>query len=187
MNETELWLWLAGGLGACVNWTGLLEQYGSVEAIWEERLYLLKEKHITARQSDRLLSFSLQDAQRRRELHESRDIRILTWADPDYPAQLRSISTPPAVLYVRGDVRCLQNQLLIGVVGTRHPSAYGLEATRQICDGLAEGGAVLVSGLAEGLDSEATRPHCGTTPTPLRCLAPILTLSFPPATVRCRS
>lgn len=155
MNETELWLWLANGLGACVNWTGLLEQYGSVEAIWEERLYLLKEKHITARQSDRLLSFSLQDAQRRRELHESRDIRILTWADPDYPAQLRSISTPPAVLYVRGDVRCLQNQLLIGVVGTRHPSAYGLEATRQICDGLAEGGAVLVSGLAEGLDSEA--------------------------------
>ena len=28
MNETELWLWLANGLGACVNWTGLLEQYG---------------------------------------------------------------------------------------------------------------------------------------------------------------
>lgn len=155
MDRTELWLWLANGLGPCVSWNELWARYGSVQAIWEDRLYLLREKLITARQSDRLLSFPLEDAQRRRELHERKEIRILTWDGDDYPAQLRATDSPPPVLFAKGDVRCLQNELLIGVVGTRHPSAYGLEATRQICEGLAAGGAVLVSGLAEGLDSEA--------------------------------
>lgn len=179
MNETELWLWLANGLGPCVDWRGLWEYYGSVQAIWEDRLYLLREKRITARQSDRLLSFSADDAMRRRELHESRDIRILTWGEDDYPAQLRAIASPPPVLYVRGDVRCLQNTLLIGVVGTRHPSAYGVEATRSICDGLAEGGAVLVSGLAEGLDSEAHKAALRHDKTTVAVLGTDLERCFP--------
>ncbi len=155
MNDTELWLWLTNGLGPCVDWRDLWEYYGSVRSIWEDRLCLLRDKRITARQSDRLLSFSLAEAEARRKLHEEKGIRILTWDDPDYPAQLRAVDSAPPVLFAKGDVRCLQNQLLVGVVGTRHPSAYGLEATRQICEGLAAGGAILVSGLAEGLDSEA--------------------------------
>ena len=155
MNTTEQWLWLANGLGPCVSWLHLWEQYGSVEAIWEDRLYLLRRGLITARQSDRLLSTGAETITRRRQLHEEAGIRIVPWDDADYPEPLRTIASPPPVLYAQGDLRCLQDRLLLGVVGTRRPSAYGLEATRQIGDGLAAAGAVIVSGLADGLDSEA--------------------------------
>lgn len=155
MDTTQLWLWLANGLGPCVNWRPLWEAYGDIRAIWDDRLYLLRRRLLGARQSDRLLDTGLEAAARRLELHKEKDIRVLTWEDDDYPDQLRDTTCPPPVLYAQGDVRLLQNQLLLGVVGARHPSAYGLEATRMLCDGLAAGGAVLVSGLAEGLDSEA--------------------------------
>ncbi len=154
-DELILWLWLANGLGPAVNWLPLWERYGDIHAIWQERHFLLSQQLVSARQSERLLGTSLDQMARRAQLHRQKDIRILTWDDDDYPAQLRATDRPPVVLYAKGDVKCLQNRLLIGIVGARHPSAYGVEVTRLIGDGLAAVGAVLVSGLAEGLDSEA--------------------------------
>ncbi len=155
MDNTQLWLWLSQGLGPCVDWHGLWEQYGDIRAIWEDRLYLLQRGLLTVRQSDRLLTTKISEMQQRLEQHRQKNIQILTWEQESYPAQLRAIDSPPPVLYVKGNPACLQNLLMLGVVGTRHPSAYGVEATHAICKGLAAAGAVIVSGLAEGLDSEA--------------------------------
>lgn len=155
MEHLELWLWLANGLGPGAAWLPLWERYGNIEEIYADRLCLLREKLITARQSDRLLSAHPEDFAARRRQHEEKGIRLLSWEADAYPAQLRATAAPPVLLYAQGDISCLQNQLLLGMVGTRHPSAYGVEATRVLSDGLTEAGAVLVSGLAEGLDSEA--------------------------------
>lgn len=80
---------------------------------------------------------------------------ILTPDQPDYPPLLQEIYAKPAVLYVKGDVACLQNSLCIAVVGPRKPTVYGEKVTEQLAGDLASSGAVIVSGLAKGIDSIA--------------------------------
>jgi DNA processing protein len=71
-----------------------------------------------------------------------------------YPDMLREIASPPEWLYVRG---VLPKHSMVAVVGTRKCSDYGLKATYQISSGLAKAGAVIVSGLALGIDAMAHR------------------------------
>lgn len=79
-----------------------------------------------------------------------------------YPRLLLETASPPPVLYYRGQVVISENQgivPLIGMVGTRHPSEYGKRWTRNISTALAKSGFTVVSGMAEGIDTEA---HLGT-------------------------
>ncbi|UBF29709.1 DNA-processing protein DprA [Kovacikia minuta CCNUW1] len=80
-----------------------------------------------------------------------------TPADPDYPQLLLEIPDPPALLYFRGQVKLQENQGLlpmVAIVGTRSPSEYGRRWTRRITTTLAQNGFTVVSGLAEGIDTE---------------------------------
>lgn len=75
-----------------------------------------------------------------------------------YPRLLLETASPPPVLYYRGEVQLEENQgikPLVGIVGTRHPSDYGRRWTRKISAALARNGFTIVSGLAEGIDTEA--------------------------------
>ncbi len=75
-----------------------------------------------------------------------------------YPRLLLETASPPPVLYYRGKVDVPENQglkPLIGIVGTRHPSEYGKRWTRKISTALAKNGFTVVSGMAEGIDTEA--------------------------------
>lgn len=75
-----------------------------------------------------------------------------------YPRLLLETASPPPVLYYRGKVDIQENQgstPLIGIVGTRHPSEYGKRWTRKISTALAKNGFTVVSGMAEGIDTEA--------------------------------
>ncbi len=83
-------------------------------------------------------------------------IRILTWAEEAYPARLRAIADPPMVLYVRGLLPDFAGNAVIGVVGTRKASVYGLRTARRMGSELAGCGGLVVSGMAEGIDTEAT-------------------------------
>lgn len=82
-------------------------------------------------------------------------VRILTPADGDFPACLREIDEPPAVLYCRGKLPDMDKRLTVGIIGTRRPDAYGEQVTYKLSFELAAAGAVIVSGLAEGLDGLA--------------------------------
>ena len=73
--------------------------------------------------------------------------------DKQYPAQLREISQPPKVLYVRGHIP--KNRPMIGIVGTRRCTPYGYRVTEHIVKGLVRAGVVIVSGMAIGIDSAA--------------------------------
>lgn len=83
------------------------------------------------------------------------DIRIITLDDPEYPELLKNIYSPPIVLFVRGSLTCLENELSIAVVGPRTPSEYAVRVARMLCSNLARLGTVLVSGLAVGIDTAA--------------------------------
>lgn len=85
-------------------------------------------------------------------------IGIVTLGDSEYPSALSMIYDPPAVLYVKGslpDAATLAGT--VAIVGTRKPSSAGLSFTYRLAADLCRAGAVVVSGLALGIDSEAHR------------------------------
>ncbi len=84
-------------------------------------------------------------------------LRIMTIQDGDYPERLRQIADPPAVLYIRGRVFHFDEEAAIGVVGARIPSEYGKWCASRFGLELARGGALVVSGIAEGLDTLAVQ------------------------------
>ena len=88
------------------------------------------------------------------EQAEKKGVRLVTWADPEYPALLKQIADPPLVLYVAGAAEAL-NQPAVAVIGTRRPTVYGRETARFFGYRLAAAGYVVVSGLALGIDTEA--------------------------------
>ncbi|MBD3883124.1 DNA-protecting protein DprA [Phormidium tenue FACHB-886] len=90
--------------------------------------------------------------------HERENPYFWTPADADYPHLLLEMPDPPAVLYYQGEVNLLENQGIISaiaIVGTRSPSDYGRRWTRKLSAALAQAGFLVVSGLANGIDTEA--------------------------------
>ncbi|MFN7516141.1 MAG: DNA-processing protein DprA [Dolichospermum sp.] len=90
--------------------------------------------------------------------HQQINPHFWTPADPEYPQLLREIPTPPPLLYYRGEIDLQENsgqKPLVGIVGTRQPTEYGLKWTRQISTALAKNGFTVVSGMAEGIDTES--------------------------------
>lgn len=84
-------------------------------------------------------------------------VQIMTIQDSDYPERLRQIDDPPVVLYILGHRIRFDEEAAMGIVGTRTPSAYGQEVAPQLGLELARCGALLVSGIAQGIDSLALR------------------------------
>lgn len=75
----------------------------------------------------------------------------LPFDDERYPAWLRQIVDPPIVLWVKGQLPDLTIPA-VAIVGSRHATPTGLSLGRQLGEGLAEAGLLVVSGLARGVD-----------------------------------
>jgi DNA processing protein len=80
--------------------------------------------------------------------------RLLVPDDPAFPAALREIPDPPALLFVSGDLALL-GQPAVAIVGSRDHSAYGAAVARSVSQRAARAGIVVVSGMARGLDAAA--------------------------------
>ncbi|MEA5503743.1 DNA-processing protein DprA [Halotia wernerae UHCC 0503] len=90
--------------------------------------------------------------------HQQENPNFWTPADADYPRLLLETPSPAPILYYRGEVDLQENfgqKPLVGIVGTRQPSDYGIRWTRQISTALAKNGFTVVSGMAEGIDTES--------------------------------
>jgi DNA processing protein len=90
------------------------------------------------------------------DLIEKHQVRVLTLEDKDYPENLKNISDPPPVLYVKGRLVKEDNQA-IAIVGSRRASFYGIACAEKFSSGLAELGITVVSGMARGIDSISHR------------------------------
>jgi len=82
------------------------------------------------------------------------DAWLLTFWDADYPALLKAIPDPPALLYGRGRRHFGE---ALAVVGARLPSPTGLMAAENLSRTIAAQGVQIVSGLARGIDAAAHR------------------------------
>lgn len=86
---------------------------------------------------------------------ERLNVGILSPADECFPARLKIISNPPSLLYYKGKLKNINNECTIGMVGTRAMSDYGRDVTYAFASSFAKSGAVVVSGLASGVDATA--------------------------------
>jgi DNA processing protein len=83
------------------------------------------------------------------------DLTVVTLDDPEYPERLRRVDMPPPLLFVRGSLAALTAPASVAVVGTRRPTDKGRLIAAWIGSALARAGAVVVSGLAVGIDGAA--------------------------------
>ncbi len=153
------WIWLAtrAGLGDRGRMT-LLQHFADAEEIYfaDEAAYVrletLSPAAIASLQDKKLTGAEQIIAACRRE-----NIQILTWQDAAYPKRLQNIADPPVVLYYKGQLPQVDDLPLVGVVGTRKASAYGMTAAKRLGYQIAACGVVLVSGAASGVDGMAMR------------------------------
>ena len=118
------------------------ESYRHVEGITAAAVASLKDKDLSPAQA-------VLDACHREKLH------ILTIRDAAYPSKLKNIAAPPVLLYYKGQLPDFDAQPVIGVVGTRKASAYGLQTAKRMGYQIAQCGGIVVSGMAYGIDAMA--------------------------------
>ena len=159
MAALKYWVWLATlpGLGTRTR-LQLLEHFDSPEDIYyADEGELLLTPVITKAQAALLADKSLERTEQ--VLADcARDGQfILTMGDSLYPNRLRTIFDPPILLYGKGALPVFDDEVAVTVVGTRSCTPYGVRAASQLGYELSKQGALLVSGMARGIDGEALK------------------------------
>ena len=155
----KYWVWLAElpGLRGPER-LALLRHFGSPEDIFfADREELLLAEGLPPAQAELALNHDLSAADRILADCQRLGQRILTVQDAEYPQRLRNIFDPPLVLYARGRMPAIDEEAAIAVVGTRKCTPYGVACAERLGQELAASGAVVVTGLARGVDSAAAR------------------------------
>lgn len=102
-----------------------------------------------------LLDKRLDAARKILEDCDKHNISIISHYSDKYPKRLKQIDFPPVLLYVKGTLPPIDDMLAIAVVGARRSSLYGNACAAEIAQQLARAGAVVVSGMARGIDTAA--------------------------------
>ena len=159
MATLKYWLWLSTRKGLRPeHMDRLLEHFGTPEAAYfaDPAEYGLLEG-LPQAAGETLLDKDLAGAEAILADCDRLGVRILTIGDADYPDRLKNIYDPPVVLYVKGRLPAFDEELAVTVVGSRKPSEYGRRMAARLGLELAQGGALVISGIAQGLDTEALK------------------------------
>lgn len=155
----KYWVWLAElpGLKSPAR-LALLRHFGSPEDLFfADREELLLAENVPPAQAELALNRDLSAADRILADCQRLGQRILTIQDAEYPQRLRNIFDPPLVLYAKGRMPAIDEEAAIAAVGTRKCTPYGIASAERLGQELAACGAVVVTGLARGVDSAAAR------------------------------
>lgn len=159
MSNLKHWIWLTQRKGlAGQNAIRVLEHFGTPELV-----------HAADEEAYRLVG-GLSDGAIRSLMNKSLDladeilgdcdrlgIQLLTLQDATYPERLKAIHQPPMVLYWKGRQIAFDEELAIAMVGTRKATPYGVRAASKLSAELTRRGALIVTGMAEGIDASAVR------------------------------
>ena len=151
------WVWLSTIGLSITSEHILLDRYEDPERIYEASEDDLRELLPPGEAAAVLSRRSLGYADKVLEDCAKLQVQILTIRDALYPNRLRNIDSPPIVLYVRGTMPVIDDEVAITVVGTRKPSDTGAQIAETLAYDLAQGGALIISGMAEGIDGAAHR------------------------------
>jgi len=137
------------GIGE-VSLRALLARHGTAEAALDAPAAELGEQAAAERGSPRVRGRVARSLEVLRRI----DAVVIREGDAAYPASLLELHDPPVVLFALGRLDLLE-RTAVAVVGSRHPTTYGLEATHALARDLARAGIVVVSGMARGIDAAA--------------------------------
>jgi len=137
--------------------SSLLDRFENISELWNASISHLRSLHLLSDQNIEKFVKARSEIDPLELLAQVKKSHTLALhlLHPLYPARLRHIADPPLVLYVKGH---LDPQLIfhsIAVVGTRRPTNYGQRIAKSISRDLAQAGALIVSGMAVGIDSLA--------------------------------
>lgn len=159
MSALEYWVWFATlpGLRTSTR-RRLLETYASpTELFYADERSLRRDALLHPEELDALLARDTSGAKEVLRRCDALGVTAVALPDTAYPARLRAIPDPPAVLYVSGRLPAVDDEPCIAVVGTRKCSAYGEKMAWTMGWELAAGGGVVVTGLAGGIDTRAAQ------------------------------
>ena len=134
----------------------LFEHIPQVEDIFRASLTELEAAGLAAPSAQSIAqgnSFRLADEELKK-LGKLFDVSLVTYGSHFYPVHPAEIYDPPLILYIRGEKRSLPDPA-IAVIGTRHPTPYGLGVAERLSQDLANCGLVIISGMARGIDAMA--------------------------------
>lgn len=140
----------------------LQQRFGTLAAAWNaDAQTLLSIDGVGSQSLAKIVAARAQiDPDKLLVAHASNNPHWWTRSDPDYPRLLSEIPSAPSILYYRGKVAIAENYGTtpgIAIVGTRDPSDYGRRWARKISSCLASKGFTIISGMAQGVDTEAHR------------------------------
>ena len=159
MSELKYWIWLKE-LRGLSNQTRLrlVRRFDSLEALfYADSEEILLTEGMTREQASCLEDHDLCTAEQILADCQRLGQRIITIRDTEYPDRLRNIYNPPLLLYIKGRMPVVDDTVTISVVGTRNCTPYGISCTEKLAYGLGASGAIVVSGLAKGIDAAASR------------------------------
>ncbi len=151
------WIWLAHRPGVSDRMKGsLLQHFRDPEDIYfaDGEAYRHVEG-LTAEAAQALQDKDLSSAETVLEVCRQEKLYILTIQDAAYPSKLKNIADPPILLYYKGQLPDFDALPVIGVVGTRKASAYGMQTAKRMGYQIAKCGGIVVSGMAYGIDGMA--------------------------------
>jgi DNA processing protein len=135
----------------------LRERFGTVQDIFHASLTELEAENLQAQSAQHIaLGKSLELAHDEMAKAAAAQVQILCRDDGAWPARLNEIYDPPLVLYVRGNAEALARPG-IAIVGTRHPTPYGIGMAERLSCDLASRGLTIFSGMARGVDTAGHR------------------------------
>lgn len=156
MSNLKYWIWLSAlrGLGNR-NKLELLGRFGTPENLYYADGGQMEDLDPDLRKI--LDRRSLAETDRILGECERLGLRVLTFQDTEYPDRLKNIYDPPLLLYVKGRMPLFDEEVALAMVGTRSCTPYGVASAETLSHRLAKQGALIVSGLARGIDSAAHR------------------------------
>ena len=153
------WIWFATrtGMGDKMKCTLLSHFEDPEEVYFAPELEFERFEDLSPSAVESIMDKDLTACEEILESCQEKGIHILTYRDAAYPARLKNIPDPPMVLYYKGRLPAFDELPVIGVVGTRRASAYGLTAAKRLGYQIAACGGTVVSGMATGIDGTAMK------------------------------
>ena len=157
-DESLHWLALRMSAGVGTRKAGrLVEIFRTPQAIFRASRSELEAAGLSAAVAQSIASgCAFEEAAEQHEKVAQLGVELVPITDSRYPARLREIFDPPPLLYARGRVELL-GHLMLGVVGTRRPTPYGMQVATRLSKDLSEAGLTIASGMARGIDTAAHR------------------------------
>ncbi len=155
-ENVRYWLWLQNVLGCAKSFKSIIEEFGSVKALYDANILDYKmSPSLTQRNVDALACTNIACADNIIDTCKRNGWQIIDYDDEAYPKRLKEIPDPPSVIYVDGELPDIDGTAVIGIVGTRRASDYSAAVTDIMSRGCTDAGALVISGGALGIDSQA--------------------------------